>query len=123
MAVDVKMTKENPFSRVRVVVALFSVAAAFGLGLLAPEPSPGAGTNAIIVGFTAALMMAMASVFAMIPAPPDARRLLRARMLRRSSRPEDGPVSERREAERYTGFGHPVFTRPLPAPEDGAREN
>lgn len=117
------MNKENTFSRVRVAVAFFSVAAAVGLGLLTPGPSPGATPSAIIVGFTAALMMAMASVFAMIPAPPDARRLLRARMFSRSSRPEDSPGSERREAERYTGFGHPVFTRPLSAPDDRVKED
>ncbi|MCH8061812.1 MAG: hypothetical protein IH861_04855 [Chloroflexi bacterium] len=116
------MNKENPFSRVRVIVALFSVAAAVGLGLLTPDPRPSAASNAIILGFTVALMMAMATVFAMIPAPPDARRLLRARVFRRSSQPENGSDAERRQAERYTGFGHPVFTRPLPAPDDRARE-
>ena len=122
MAVDVITNKESTFSRVRLVVALFSVAAAVGLGLLTPDPRPSGASNAIFLGFTAALMVAMASVFAMIPGPPDARRLLRARMSRRSSQSEDSPGTEPPEAERYTGFGHPVFTRPLPAPDDRTRE-
>ena len=116
------MNKENPFSRARIMVAIFSVAAVAGLGLPTPSSTPSAASSAIIVGFTVALMMAMATVFAMLPAPPDARRLLRARLFRRSSRVETGSEAERREAERYTGFGHPVFTRPLPVLDDRARE-
>ena len=79
------MKKDNPFSRVRVIVALLSVAATVGLGLLVPDPRPSGASNAIIGGFTVALMMAMASVFAMIPGPPDPRRLMRSRVFRRDS--------------------------------------
>ncbi len=122
-AVDVKMKKDSPFNRARVVVALFSVAATVGLGLLTPGPNPSAASNAIIGGFTVALMMAMATVFAMIPAPPDPRRLLLARVFRRDRHTENEEDRDKGgSAVRYTGFGHPIFTRPLPVPDDRARE-
>ena len=122
-AVDVKMKKDSPFNRARVVVALSSVAAAVGLGLLTPGPNPSAASNAIIVGFTISVMMAMATVFAMIPAPPDARRLLRAQVFRRDRHMEsEEEQDEGGSVVRYTGFGHPIFTRPLPVTDDRVKE-
>ena len=121
--VSQKMKNDSHFSRVRIIVALASVAAAVGLGILTPDPTPGAASNAIIGGFTVALMMAMATVFAMIPGPPDPRKLLLSRALRRGNQPEDSVEPGRREAEKFTGFGHPVFTRPLPATDDTASKS
>ncbi len=114
-AAEVKMNKDNPFSKVRVIVALLSVATTVGLGLLVPDPTPSGASNAIIGGFTVALMMAMASVFAMIPGPPDPRRLMRSRIFHREQQAQN---EERGSAVGYTGLGHPVFTRPIPAPDD-----
>ncbi len=117
------MHKVSPYSRVRVLVALFSVAATVGLGLIAPDPNPSAASSAILVGFAFSMAMAMATVFAMIPTPPDPRRILLARVFRRDrvTESEDGQGNGGGRVG-YTGFGHPIFTRPLPIQEEMSRE-
>lgn len=117
------MKKDSALTRARVIVALFSVGVVVGLGLVTPGTNPTVVSNAIIVGFTVALMMALATVFAMIPAPPDPRRLFWSRVFRNVSQLEEDPQFDRGVAETYTGLGHPVFTRPLPVPDDRARED
>lgn len=122
-AVTQDMMKESQFSKVRVVVALCSVAATVGLGLMTPDPNPSGVSNAIMGGFAISMAMAMASVFAMIPAPPDPRRLFRARVFGRDRHTENEEGQDiGGGAVRYAGFGHPIFTRPLPVPDDRARE-
>jgi len=98
------------------------LAAALGLitlalGLVTPDPTPSAGSNALIAAFSLFLLMALATILALIPAPRDPRQ----RLLRRLRWTREEP-DEEMPTPKYTGYGHPIFTRPLPEPDKRQRE-
>ena len=93
---------------------MLSVAVALALGTISPSMVSFEFYNAIILAFCLSLAVAFATTVALIPAPRDPRtpRRYRDQDDIDDDTPQDKPV------ERFTGYAHPMFTRPLPEPKD-----
>ncbi len=87
---------------------------ALTLGGITPSAIPKEFYNALIITFSLSIAVAFATTVALIPAPSDLRipRRYRDQDDSDDDTPEDKPI------ERFTGYSHPVFTRPLPEPKD-----
>ncbi len=82
---------------IRVLITLGAVGLTVGFGLLTPAASPTAASRFILAGCTFSLMFALVTIIALIPAPPDPRRLFLRRL--RGPTLEDKPESSLEERQ------------------------
>ncbi len=102
---DREKGRQTKLRNMRLLIVAVSLALAAALGAMTPDPSPAGGERLIIFGFVLSIAMAFVTVVAMIPSPPDPRRLFLRR--HRLTRLDDGP----RDGSDPSGHGESVFDR------------
>ncbi|MCI0440875.1 MAG: hypothetical protein L0177_17350 [Chloroflexi bacterium] len=97
--------RQTKLRNMRLLIVAVSLALAAALGAMTPNPSPAGGERLIIFGFVLSIALAFVTVVAMIPSPPDPRRLFLRR--HRLTRLDDGP----RDGSDSSDYGESVFDR------------
>ena len=99
--------RNTKLRNMRLFIVAVSLALTAALGAMTPNPSPAGGERLIIFGFVLSIAMAFVTLVAMIPSPPDPRRLFLRR--HRLTRLDDGPS----DGSDPSSYDETVFDRAL----------
>lgn len=105
----------NPRKRVQTTLAVLALVTTLTLGLMAPDPRMRVVYNLVVGFFCLSAAVTFASIVVLIPSVPDPRNRLRRR---RDDLGDDETFSPPSTPQTYTGYGHPILTRPVPNASD-----
>lgn len=106
----------NPRKKIRITLAVLAVITTLTLGLLAPDPDMRTFHNLVVGLFCLSAAVTFTTVVALIPSVPDPRNRFRRR--RDDIGDDEAPASTPDTPQTYTGYGHPMLTRPMPGASD-----
>ena len=106
--------------KIRITLAGLAVLTTMTLGLMAPDPRMRTTYNLIVGFFCLSAAVTFTTLVALIPSPPDPRNLLRRR---RDDFSDDEPPPPADPPQTFTGYRHPILTRPAPDSSDITTDN